>query len=131
MPHRRYIPTAIALISCLAVPACGKRLIRQNPQAFDMAISQNQLTGKYNPEGFNAEEVQKLLASNCASNMLGSFNEYPDSKGQMAFGATCEGALTVPDGKMKVERVGNQAIIKGSTYNQNGEKSRGSRNIAL
>ena len=88
------------MIASLA--ACGglwQRRVDGEIQAriFHAKIGDGKLTGSYNPAGFTADEVRKLLATNCNSGKLGFYGEQAQD-GLISFNATCQGGMTASGG---------------------------------
>ena len=54
-----------------------------------MDYDDGKMTGRFNPAGFTADEVKKLLARDCVSGKLASFGTQPVDT-MMAFTATCQ-----------------------------------------
>ena len=78
---------AVAGIGTLA--ACGGG-VSSNPGAFTYTQRDGVLAGEFDPAGFNSDEVQNLIASDCKDRKLATYSEEPGRNGRIAFSATCE-----------------------------------------
>ena len=73
---------------CRVLSACGDIASRVS-KAFSFDLKDGQLNGTYNPEGWDADEVQKFIRTDCPSKKLSTYNETPQANGLTAFVAVC------------------------------------------
>ena len=72
----------------LGLAACGD-IASQDADAFSTQFKDGQLSGTYNPAGWDSERIQKFISSECPSKKLASYNETPQSNGLIKFVADC------------------------------------------
>ena len=104
---------ALLILSCAALAGCGGSS-SSNPNFFTVDYDGGKMTGRYNPAGFTAEEVQKLLASDCVGGKLASFGTQPVGT-MMAFTATCPGPMRQTTGNAEIERAEGGKVMVEST----------------
>lgn len=118
----RHALTGAALASALALAACGGSPASTNPNFFSVDIDDGKLNGRYNPAGFNAEEVRAQLAPLCTGGELSGYGETP-SESLVAFTATCKGGVSAAGGNVEIQRSGDQIVAQSLTYDANGNMS--------
>lgn len=115
-PSPRRAALAGALLgSILALGACAVTTTTANPPAanvFFAQITQTGVTGRYDPAGFDAVDVQKAMNETCA--IRGSLVDYVEQPvaGGMAFTARCRGGTDVRLGTVSVHRYGDRARVR-------------------
>ena len=109
---------ALLILSCAALAGCGSP--SNNPNFFTVDYDDGKMTGRFNPAGFTADEVKKLLASDCVSGKLASFGTQPVDT-MMAFTATCQGPARVTAGNAEIERAeGGKVVVETTTSDSRG-----------
>ncbi|MEX0301724.1 MAG: hypothetical protein AB3N24_04825 [Leisingera sp.] len=111
-------PAAIAALLTLA--ACGETASVENPNYFSFRMNDEVLTGKFNPQGFKAGQVQFYAKQNCRGKKLASYKELETlENGLIPFVATCKGGLAY-DGHVSVERMENGEVLAEGTLSKGG-----------
>lgn len=109
---------ALLVLSCTALAGCGSP--SSNPNFFTVDYDGGKMTGRFNPAGFTADEVKKLLASDCTSGKLASFGTQPVDT-LMAFTATCQGPARVTSGNAEIQRAeGGKVVVETTTSDGRG-----------
>lgn len=115
-----------AVAGVLTLAACGGTPALDTPGFFSLRASDGVMQGRYNPAGYSKAEVQKLIAQTCPSAALSSYGEQP-AETLVAFSARCKGKALL-DGIYEFETAGNQVVVEGIVYDENGNLSRLSMN---
>ena len=114
--------TSAVLAAFSILSACGgtsgPSLSTSNPNFFSSRVSEGTMLGAFNPAGFSAKEVRKVVAETCTG-ALGGFNTQPREDGLTAFSATCaawrSGARAV-----EFERASGSVVIIEITGSKSG-----------
>ncbi len=131
-PALAFRAAPLALVSALLVAACGGSgadISRSNPGFFSVRSKDGQMTGQYNPAGYSADDVRKLLAGNCGSGKLGSYGEQAGD-GLVSFTATCTGQAA-PQGSFEFEKAAEGVVAEQTTADENGNISYGRSTVSL
>lgn len=108
------IARASAVLAAFSIlSACGgtsgASISSSNPNFFSSRVSEGTMLGAFNPVGFSAKDVRKLVSETCTG-ALGGLNTQPREDGLTAFSATCaswrSGARAV-----EFERAGGSTVI--------------------
>lgn len=106
--------SAVALLTACGGSA-GSTASLENPGFFTSRTNDNTITGRYNAEGYSANEVRSLLAKSCDNGRLGSYGEGP-ADGLIAFTATCAGATKYSFAGVEYERLDSGKILVETTF---------------
>lgn len=89
-----FLRTAICGATLLVLAACSggssaTEISTRNSGFFLGRVSDGTMQGAYNPAGFNATQVQKLITETCQQGQLTGFATQDRTDGLIGFGATC------------------------------------------
>ena len=105
-------------------------MAKSKPEFFHAKIGDGKLTGSYNPAGFTADEVRKLLATSCNNGKLGSYGEQAQD-GLMSFNATCQGGTTASSGAIEFQKAATGVVVEGTVADESGNLSYQRATVAL
>ncbi|WP_306113580.1 MULTISPECIES: hypothetical protein [unclassified Roseovarius] len=114
MKSTGYLVT-VAMVLGLAGCGSGANSV-SNPGFFSFRMEDGVMIGRYNPEGFTATEVRKLLKAQCDPAVLGSYaKRSPDADGLIGFNARCRKSGRFARGSFQVEKVeGGKVVIEAT-----------------
>lgn len=107
----------LLLGACLFLSACavgietGGQPPRPDPSVFHARLTQDGMSGQYDPAGFSAADMQRALGEICGNRRLQSYDEAPDGA-LMRFRADCFGGTTVRMGTIWFRRWGDNVRIE-------------------
>lgn len=131
-PRRAALRGAL-LTALFALGACSAGSVATPPasNAFFAQLSQSGLTGRYDPTGFEAHQVRKILGQVCANrgNLINYVEQPVD--GGMAFSARCKGGSDVRFGTISVYRFGDNARITVPGYVEKWREAEVVRTISI
>lgn len=81
--------TMLSLMAGCFGGSSAAQISLENPGFFGGRITEQSMQGVYNPEGFSAKQVKKLVSRTCVGDRLTGFNTQNQPDGLMAFTASC------------------------------------------
>ena len=105
-----YCGVVLSLLASCSGGFSATELSTRNSGFFVGRVTDNAMQGAYNPEGFTATQVQKLVSETCGQGPLTGFTTQSRSDGLVSFAATCsawrDGARAV-----EYERSGGSGVV--------------------
>lgn len=133
---RGYKPV-LASLALGFLAACGggsaTEITRSNPNFFLGKVdgAELQMSGVYNPAGFNSSQVRKLVGATCPSGRLSGFGEQP-ADGLTSFSASCDGGFGPEIGLVEFERIqGSTVLLEITGSDGRGNLLFGKREVTL
>lgn len=102
--------TVLFALAACSGGSSATEISTRNSGFFLGRVSESAMQGAYNPAGFTAAQVQKLVTETCAQDVLTGFNTQSRTDGLVSFAATCsawrDGARAV-----EYERNGDSGVV--------------------
>ena len=100
------LTTLTGVAALAALTACGSAgdISLRNPNYFMFKVSEQGLSGSYNPAGYDSALVQNQIKGACESKQIASYGETAGEDGLTRFSATCSGPAVFARGLVEVER---------------------------
>ena len=95
---------AFTLVATAALASCGGSPATKSPGFFSYRIVDGSLVGRYNPAGYDAPQVARLIKSSCNENLEPKISTAPSDDGLVAFTAVCAKGAKFTSGAFEVER---------------------------
>ncbi|MTH76218.1 hypothetical protein [Paracoccus aestuariivivens] len=106
-----------ALASCALLAACATPEEKSvaNPNHLTVTVADGNLTGSYNPAGFDSETVQQVLGNSCVGGKVATYSEAPGEDGLTSFTATCVGGTKETSGTVTLQRAVTEPAAETTT----------------
>ncbi|TRW99426.1 hypothetical protein FNJ84_01765 [Paracoccus sp. M683] len=110
--------TGSLLAACMVLGACTVNVgtAPSSPNFFYARLTQDGITGTYDPTGFSSAEVEKAISQICATRRVTRYAEQPAADGRIGFYGYCRGGSEVLMGTTTFNRIGNRLRIEVPGY---------------
>ncbi|WP_311760037.1 hypothetical protein [Paracoccus broussonetiae] len=123
-----YTGMGLALLSCAMLAACAttEEKTEANPDHLVVNVADGNLTGSFNPAGFDDEVVKQALAANCVGGKVATYSSTPADDGLTSFTATCDGGTKQATGTFTYQRASTAPAADTAAAAPSGSSSGGS-----